>query len=61
MWTQGALVQAQGQLFRQGYGLARFSDNPGEVERHGVKHEIGDGTLSLPKGPGMGRAVGGRA
>ena len=30
----------------------------GEVERRGVKHDTGDGALSVPQCPGMGRAVG---
>ena len=50
--------QAQGSSLRQGRGLQGFSLNLGEVERHGVKHKIGDGSLLLPQGPGMGRAVG---
>ena len=36
----------------------RFSYILGEVERHGVKNEIGDGALSESLGPGMDRAVG---
>ena len=28
-----------------------------EVDRRGIKHSIGDGALSVPQGPGIGRAV----
>ena len=35
-----------------------FSYIPGEVDRRGVKHEIGDDALSVPQGLGMGRAIG---
>ena len=35
-----------------------FSSSLREVDRRGIKHETGDGALSMPQGLGMGRLVG---